>query len=829
MAEYAILLDYSIEKGVFKGNIKLGGIETETPPAVILNNIKLGEDYTAVTCIRGEEPDVYIIEADIDNGRIAAGTWYPIVSAGDEELLVKYRDMVNEKDVGRLIELSTEKLYFNPANKTHYMGALDKDSVFTIRKWKHRSTGIKRTPVIVEEYSVDGKRAEFTLRTGFEKNIEQSEVWLWSRSLKLFKRVNQGTCSTGNNTFTIDFSEFDNIEGNVTGKLWEVYLMLNLEGTYCQGRIEIRAKDARKKDYVQKTGADESERYLISSPVVKEDEVFDSAAQVYFDKLSRLCCKVVPREIMYRGMYRAEAVDFNVKKGILDINIDFNVEGFTDKRLILRHYSEKEDKVTEYGFSDGGNGGSSYRIDYNNVVWESLRYEIILLADKEGYTYEFRVVGVSEPFIEKMSKVYKYCHKTDDGCIIYLTETMGGMLVLEYRKISEYDSLKYRFNEKIALLAAPVFKLLLRKKNVMMFYEKFCTAAQDNSYYMFEYFVDKNEEKFKPRYVIEKKQREYKSLKKKFGWKIVPFMSVRHLVDIQIARMFISTDSKRHCYRWRAGNTPVMRKICDKPFVFLQHGVLGFKRVENIYGSQYANKADLFVTSSDFERDIVERVFGYDKREIIVTGLARWDKLENKPAEKKMIFYMPTWRNWIYETGADEFVKTDYYKLYSEILNSDRLAGTLGKNDMEMIFCLHPKFRQFSKELSSSDDRIKIVDSADCRINELLMKCSIFVTDYSSASWDVFYLGKPVIFYQFDTEEYVKKQGAYINIEKELFGHRVTDLESLLDKINYIVNTSFNDNEDSDILREKYLPLRDKNNRERIYSEIKTRGNKWLI
>lgn len=824
MAEYANLIDYSIENGIFKGTVKLEGVDAV--PTVTLKNIKLNEDYTAVVCVETGEPDMYEFEADIDNKKFAGGTWYPVINSGGEELLLKYRDMVNDKDVGRLVELSEERLYFNPSNKTHYMGALDKDSIFVIRKWKYKSTGIKRTPVIVEEYSVDGKKVEFTLRNSFEKNIEQSEIWLWSRSLKLLKRINYGTCKTGNKKFTIDFSEFENLDGNITGKLWEVHLMLNLDGTFCQGRIEIRAKDAGKRDYVQKTEADESERYLISEPVIKHDKEFDSAEQVYFDKLFRLCCKIVTRDMMYKGMYRAEVKDFGVKKSKLTIIIDFPVKGFDNERLKLRHYSETRDKITEYDFSCDGD---RFTLDYMDVEWESLRYEIIFLADKEGYTYEFRVVGGGSGFQKKLSKVYKYSYKTGDGYIIYLTETMGGMLVLEYRKRSEYDSLKYRYNERLALMLAPAANLILKKRNVMMFYEKFCTAAQDNSYYMFEYFVEKNDNKMKPRYVIEKKQREYKALKGKYGWKVVPFMSVRHLIDVQIARMFISTDSKRHCYRWRAGNTAVMRKLSEKPFVFLQHGVLGFKRVENIYGSQYANKADLFVTSSDFERDIVERVFGYDKREIIVTGLARWDKLENNTQEKPFIFYMPTWRNWIYEAGVDEFVKTDYYKVYSEILNSGRLARTLEKNDMEMVFCLHPKFRQFSEQLGTADERIKVVDFADCRINELLMKCSMFITDYSSASWDVFYLGKPVIFYQFDAEEYIKKQGAYINLEKELFGYRVTDFESLLDKISYIANTSFKDNDNSDSLREKYLPLRDKKNRERIYTEIINRGNKWLI
>ena len=67
----------------------------------------------------------------------------------------------------------------------------------------------------------------------------------------------------------------------------------------------------------------------------------------------------------------------------------------------------------------------------------------------------------------------------------------------------------------------------------------------------------------------------------------------------------------------------------------------------------------------------------------------------------------------------------------------------------------------------------------------------MLITDYSSVSWDVYYLGKPVIFYQFDYELYMKAHGSYIDMEKELFGDRCLTEKELAEKIKEYVRNDF--------------------------------------
>lgn len=808
MAEYITLSDYSIKPGRIEGVFSDKEHRFE---AVYLKNIRKSEIFKEVNM--SKENDTYVFSFNAESQELAGGTWYPVmVDSEGNEFFFRYNDIVNNKDVGIMLELSEKGLYCNPETKIHYMAALDADSLFSIRKWKNKLDYIKKGTFIVKKYDNTGDEIILYPKKCSCSGVLQAEIWLWSRSLKKIHRIPVDVNQLKGKSFRVSLSDFFELEKENFGKLWEIFLVINSDGKYIQNRIEMR-KGSGKKGAVLKVDVDESERYVMSKELDGQ-----TVFQVYFDQLSKMCAKVISKEALYKGMYRGEVRDIKMKNGILYIAFNYNRKEFVNKRLMLRHYSEIDNKLSEY-FFETTEEEDVFRIDMSLIEWTPLRYEMILLADKDNYTYEFRVVGVNENFRKKLSDMYKNSFVTKDGILVYMTETIGGKLIIECRKKNRYDNMKYRFNEFVSKYTAYIYGKVYPKNKVCMFYEKFCTAAQDNSYYMFEYFMKHKKEGIVPIYVLEKDSPDYKSMKKKYGKNVVTFMGIRHLSYIRNAKVFVSTDSKRHCYRWRSGNTRIMQIIARKKFVFLQHGVVGFKRVDNIYGKKFANKADLFIASSDFEKDIIERNFGYNKKEIIVTGLARWDKLEDKSQDDNMIFYMPTWRNWIYEEENSLFEQTDYYKKYCEIINSDRIIDILEKKKTRMVFCLHPKFKQYSPMFSSKSDRIEIVEFGKCRINEMIMKCKMLITDYSSISWDVLYMEKPVLFYQFDCEKYMEKQGTYINFDKEVFGERATSFEEFAEKLENIIDNGYIIDSDK-VLIDKYLPLRDKSNCKRIYKHV---------
>ena len=100
------------------------------------------------------------------------------------------------------------------------------------------------------------------------------------------------------------------------------------------------------------------------------------------------------------------------------------------------------------------------------------------------------------------------------------------------------------------------------------------------------------------------------------------------------------------------------------------------------------------------------------------------------------------------------------------------------------------------------------------------MSCHMLITDYSSVSWEVYYQGKPVVFYPFDLETYEKAHGSYVDYRKDVFGDLAWTEEELLDTIESYVKNNFQEKTEYAKRRDTLLPYRDHNNSKRIYEAI---------
>ena len=367
----------------------------------------------------------------------------------------------------------------------------------------------------------------------------------------------------------------------------------------------------------------------------------------------------------------------------------------------------------------------------------------------------------------------------------------------------------------------------LLKQSIYLTYEKYCCMAQDNGFYFFQYCMEHNMEQAMNRkiyFVMDKKAADYKNLLP-YRDHVIQFMSLKHMIYILAARLLISSDSKAHAYAWRAKESVILPQVTkNKRLVFLQHGVIALKRVE-FYRSG-TNSVNLFITSNQREHDIIINELGYLPEEVVITGLARWDVLKDKSAqqEKTHILVMPTWRNWLEEVSDETFVASDYYRNYMALLNSQRLAQFLEQYDVYLDFYIHPKFREYVKNFSISGDRVALIPFGSQPLNELMMECKLLVTDYSSVCWDVYYQGKPVIFYQFDLEQYNETQGSYIDMETELFGDRATEPEQLFALLEEAAANGFRLKEKYAEMRESMYAYLDHHNSQRTCEEIQKRN-----
>ena len=388
----------------------------------------------------------------------------------------------------------------------------------------------------------------------------------------------------------------------------------------------------------------------------------------------------------------------------------------------------------------------------------------------------------------------------------------------------KHDTTLFKMKEKLALNIYKKNKEYFDSKNIYLIYEKYCTAAQDNGYYFFKYCMENNVEEQingKIYYVIDKKSNEYNNVAK-YDDHVLDFTSLKHMIYLLAARMYISTDTKEHSYVYRAKGSILLPYILEKEYLFLQHGVIALKKIDHVYSKGKFGQCKKFVVSSNYERDIVAREFKYDKKDLIVTGLARWDVLEDKSEGKRKIMIVPTWRSWLDDVENDTFVNSNYFKSYMELLNDSRLYKLLEEYDVTADFYIHIKFKDYIHNFDSRDtSRVRLIVFGEQPLNELMMECKLLITDYSSVSWDIYYQKKPVLFYQFDIDDYMFAHGSYIDFETELFGDRAQNLDRLFELLEDYMKSDFELKPKYASIQQGYFKYIDNNNCKRIWDEVK--------
>ncbi|MBH0350445.1 hypothetical protein BK731_29265 [Bacillus thuringiensis serovar muju] len=402
---------------------------------------------------------------------------------------------------------------------------------------------------------------------------------------------------------------------------------------------------------------------------------------------------------------------------------------------------------------------------------------------------------------------------TKKGYVVYPYITIKNGLSLHFRKKGEYDRIKYAFKEIMALILFYIFKSYWKRKKIILIYEKFSKTAQDNSYYLFKYCYS-NEKIPNLYYVINKASNDYDSLIQ-YEDRVIEFMSIKHLIYLLACQFMISSESKAHCYIWKENRGKFKQVIHSKKHVFLQHGVLGLKRVDSIFKKDSPNGTNLFFVSSNYEKNIVKQHFNYSDDEIIVSGLARWDYLRNKTQGNKHILVVPTWRESLDEVTKEQFLNSNFYKQYKSMLNNKRLIGILEEHGITLKFCMHPRLYSFNSYFTCSSSKVQFVTQQYEKINELIMQSVLLVTDYSSISWDMYYLEKPIVFFQFDF-----MTNGYFTDEKELFGDKCVSMDELIQHLTFYINNGFKEKKKYKKMRKYFFSYVDTNNSKRIVDGI---------
>ena len=512
---------------------------------------------------------------------------------------------------------------------------------------------------------------------------------------------------------------------------------------------------------------------------------------VYMDKGGRWFLGFGTEWRIYKMAQICHLRYLTMRKGKLNLHLvtDSHKYGYKPEQVVFRFRSKLQEERCGYNFEI-----KTVKIkkdlqyvdaclDLKNVDLKSLYWDVVVMFvnPETGEGFE-AAVFMTRAYRLFTSFLYRGSYKTGNGFFLYPYNTSSKKLAFQFREEGEYDHLGFRVKELTAFAAYYLLKPYWDSRHIQLVYEKFCMMAQDNGYYFFKYCMDQEEEKRQKNhiyYVITKDAPDRKKLDA-YQSHLVDFMSIRHMIYMIAAELLVSTDTRNHLYAMRQRGSILKRYLRKKPLVFLQHGVTALKKVDFFYGKGKSGSCNLFVVTSDFEKKIVEDYFGYAEDEIVNSGFARWDVLEDKSEGLREILIMPTWRAWLENVTLEEFKESDYFHNYMALLNSPRFHSFLEKNDLLANFYLHSKFREFIQDFSVESDRIRLIVFGEEPANELMMRCKMLVTDYSSVCWDVFYLDKPVVFFQFDRDKYMEAHGSYLDMDRELFGDCAQDVDGLL-------------------------------------------------
>lgn len=246
-------------------------------------------------------------------------------------------------------------------------------------------------------------------------------------------------------------------------------------------------------------------------------------------------------------------------------------------------------------------------------------------------------------------------------------------------------------------------------------------------------------------------------------------------------------------------------------------------------------KYDLMISTSDF---VTEYSFSklFDYKNIINAGYPRNDILINgvqdekdlimanksiyefvKNSDKKVVIYMPTWRPY-----AD--VKNP--------INLNDLNTFCQENNILFIIKTHPFTRNNSFYDTSFDEyeyiytqgyqnNVLFYPTTD-DIYPLLGLSDLLITDYSSIYFDYLLLDKPILFFVYDKDIYLKEHGDFmLDFDEYTPGEKVCRYDELKTSIQRNIQTN-QYHELRDYIKNKFLQIKGMSSSKTIVDFLKT-------
>ena len=351
--------------------------------------------------------------------------------------------------------------------------------------------------------------------------------------------------------------------------------------------------------------------------------------------------------------------------------------------------------------------------------------------------------------------------------------------------------------------------------------------AGDNAEHLYRWMRD-NRPEVKIWFVLRQESDDWERLKRE-GFRLVDLGSYRWKMLTLLVSHVVSSQATAYI----TNPLPAVRYGPPQwKLSFLQHGVI----VSDL--SSWLNKKsiEVFVASTEDEYRYIggESTYKVGFKELRLTGMPRHDVLLEKsqaiaPADVDHILIAPTWRQYLagrfiglsVREKNHEFMDSEYAQGWKALVHSDELRDFASKNGLKVIFMPHPNLLPYLAEFDIPT-WMEVRRYGQDDVQGTICRSAVMITDYSSVAFDMAYLSRPVVYYQFDKARYDAEHTGdkgYFDYEVHGFGPVTGDPAGVIESLTALwTDQSVAENFSARAART--FPVRDGRNSERVFNAI---------
>ena len=401
----------------------------------------------------------------------------------------------------------------------------------------------------------------------------------------------------------------------------------------------------------------------------------------------------------------------------------------------------------------------SFEISAEDLIRQDVQNRVTL--DYPGATKQGRIIFRAADLFKGRNRHSRII--TDGERAVYLRQTVKNTLYITQRSANPLDSRSGNFRLFWAWLLA---KFTFWLHGVVLMYEKESARYEESASVVFEKLMKRKKKNVY--YIIDKNSTDYEKIPVKYRQNIIEKHSFKHMLYFFASRRFIGTETLGHALQLRCANRLVLRKLSSSKleYVFLQHGVMYMISLDSdqrtgFYKQNY--RKHKVIVSSKLEADHFVKYAGFKRKDLWVTGLAKFDQAKSDPDADKIVI-MPTWRRWEANLAATDFESTEYYRMIRKMIKS------VPKNLREKLVVMPHPLMMKALEGAPKNPLKKYLPEGEWNYDGVLRKCKLLITDYSSVAYDAFYRGASVVFYWGEKKYCMDRYGggAHLMLTKKL-------------------------------------------------------------